>query len=105
MTGNHLDKDEQEILDAYDAGKLASDMSTARKRFLEQAAAATLEPETEIQIRMSERDLSLLQRKALEAGIPYQVFVASIFHKYASGSLYDATTNKANPADARAALD
>jgi len=104
MTGNRLDKEEQEILDAYDAGTFVSDMSPARRRFLEQAAAATGEPETEIHIRMSERDLSLLQRRALEAGIPYPVFVASILHKYVSGSLYDATTNKANPADARASL-
>ncbi len=101
MTSDHLNKEEQEILDAYDAGEFGSEMSPARKKFLEQAAATTVEREKEIQIRMSERDLSTLQRRALEAGIPYQIFVASILHKYASGSLYDATANKANPADAR----
>jgi predicted DNA binding CopG/RHH family protein len=101
MTGDHLNKEEQEILDAYDAGEFGSDMSPARQKVLEQAAITTVERETEIQIRMSKRDLSTLQRRALEAGIPYQIFVASILHKYASGSLYDATANKANPADAR----
>ena len=101
MTGDHLNKEEQEILDAYDAGEFGSDMSPARQTVLEQAAITTVERETEIQIRMSKRDLSTLQRRALEAGIPYQIFVASILHKYASGSLYDATANKANPADAR----
>ena len=102
MTSDHLNKEEQDILDAYEAGEFASDLSPARKRLLEDGAAATVEREKEIQIRMSERDLSTLQRRALEAGIPYQVFVASILHKYASGSLYDATANKPNPADARA---
>jgi predicted DNA binding CopG/RHH family protein len=101
MTSDQLNKEEQGILEAYDAGEFSSEMSPGRKQFLEQAAAATIERETEIQIRMSERDLSTLQRKALEAGIPYRIFVAGILHKYASGSLYDATANKANPADAR----
>lgn len=101
MTSDHLNKEEQEILEAYDAGEFDSEMSPARKNFLERAAATTVERETEIQIRMSERDLSTLQRRALEAGIPYRIFVASILHKYASGSLYDATANKPNPADAR----
>jgi predicted DNA binding CopG/RHH family protein len=104
MISDHLSNEEQELLDAYEAGEFGSDMSPARKKFLEQAAAATVDREKEIRIRMSERDLSTLQRRALEAGIPYQVFVASILHKYASGSLYDATANKPDPADARTSL-
>ena len=100
MTSDDLNKEEKEILEAYDAGEFASEMSPARRKYLEQAATTTVERETEIKIRMSERDLSALQRRALEAGIPCRVLVASILHKYASGSLYDATANKANPADA-----
>lgn len=101
MTSDHLSKDEQEVLEAYDGGEFVSEMSFARKSFLEQTAATTVERETEIQIKMSQRDLSTLQRRAFEAGIPYPIFVASILHKYASGSLYDATANKPNPAAAR----
>ncbi|MBN2886699.1 MAG: hypothetical protein JXM75_08345 [Chromatiaceae bacterium] len=98
MTSDHLNKEEQEILEAYDAGELSPEMSPARKKFLEQAVSTTIERETEIQIKMSERDLSTIQRRAFKAGIPYRIFVAGILHKYASGSLYDATANKANPA-------
>jgi len=96
-----LDTEEKELLDAYEAGEFRSDMSASRKKFLEEAAAATFQKEKEIHVSISERDFHALQRKALEAGIPYQTLVISILHKYASGSLYDATANKANPADAR----
>ena len=38
-------------------------------------------------IRISERDLKALQRRALQEGLPYQTLVSSILHKYLSGSL------------------
>lgn len=101
MMSPQLDKEEKELLDAYEAGEFRSDMSSARKKFLEEAAATAFTQEKEINVSISERDFSALQRKALEAGIPYQTLVISILHKFASGSLYDATANKANPADAR----
>jgi len=97
-----LEKEEQELLDAYEAGEFCSDMSLSRKELIEQAASTTFQQKKEMNISIPERDFVVLQRKALEAGISYQALVISILHKYASGSLYDATANKANPADARA---
>jgi predicted DNA binding CopG/RHH family protein len=38
-----------------------------------------------INIRISENDLSALQRRAAREGIPYQTLIGSILHKYASG--------------------
>ncbi len=35
----------------------------------------------------SGKDLEALQKKALREGIPYQTLIASILHKYVSGSL------------------
>jgi predicted DNA binding CopG/RHH family protein len=105
MMSPQLDKEEQELLDAYEAGEFRSDMSPSRKKILEQAAVTTFQQEKEINVRIPERDFSALQRKALEAGIPYQTLVVSVLHKFASGSLYDATANKANPVDARTSRD
>jgi hypothetical protein len=34
-----------------------------------------------------------IQKRAMEEGMQYQTLIASITHKYASGSLYDATAN------------
>lgn len=91
-----LDKEEQEILDAYESGEFESVMTDERKRSIEQVAAATFKKDKRINIRLSGRDLSAIQRRALEEGIPYQTLVASILHKYVSGSLYDVTANKAH---------
>ena len=88
-----LDKEEQKILDAYESGEFKSVMTDERKGSIERTAAATFKKDKRINIRLSGRDLSAIQRRALEEGIPYQTLVASILHKYISGSLYDATAN------------
>ncbi|MBL6999776.1 MAG: hypothetical protein ISR73_07970 [Gammaproteobacteria bacterium] len=89
-----LDQEEQEILDAYESGEFKSVMTDKRKKSIELTAAETFKKDKRINIRLSGRDLSAIQRRALEEGIPYQTLVASILHKYISGSLYDVTANK-----------
>ncbi len=89
-----LDKEEQEILDAYESGKLKSAMSKNRKEFIETSAVQSFKKDKRINIRLSGRDLAAIQRRALEEGMPYQTLVSSILHKYVSGSLYDVTANK-----------
>ncbi|NOX76206.1 MAG: hypothetical protein GXP17_06225 [Gammaproteobacteria bacterium] len=91
-----LDQEEQEILDAYDFDEFESVMTDERKKLIEQAAVATFKKDKRINIRLSGRDLSAIQRRALEEGIPYQTLVASILHKYVSGSLHDVIANKGN---------
>ena len=94
MKSIQLDKEEQELLDAYESGEFQSDMTPSRKKFIEQSATQTFKKDKRINIRISGRDLSAIQRRALEEGMPYQTLVASILHKYVSGSLYDVTANK-----------
>ncbi|MCF6218940.1 MAG: hypothetical protein L3J62_11390 [Gammaproteobacteria bacterium] len=89
-----LDAEEQEILEAFEAGEFQSDMPHSRKEFIEQSAAQTFKKDKRINIRISGRDLAAIQRRALEEGMPYQTLVASILHKYVSGSLYDVTANR-----------
>ncbi len=100
MKNIQLDKEEQELLDAFESGKLQSDMTPSRKKFIEQSAAQTFKKDKRINIRISGRDLVAIQRRALEEGMPYQTLVASILHKYVSGSLHDVTANKAINSDA-----
>lgn len=89
-----LDKEEQEILEAYESGEFQSDLTPERKAFIEESATQTFKKDKRINIRISGRDLAAIQRRALEEGMPYQTLVASILHKYVSGSLYDVTANK-----------
>lgn len=94
MNNNKLDQEEQEMLEAYDAGEFTSALSPERKQLLEESAKQALKRDKKISIRISSRDLTAIQVKALQEGIPYQILVASIIHKYVSGDLYDESTNR-----------
>ena len=82
------DKEEQEILEAFDAGGLrrASDFEERKVRH-QQYAEAMFRKDARINIRLSSKDLRGLQKKALSEGIPYQTLIASILHKYVEGRL------------------
>lgn len=56
-----------------------------RKKRLKDSAQATLRKDKRVNIRISERDLNELQRKAVHEGLPYQTFIASILHKFVNG--------------------
>jgi len=86
--GYKLDKEEKEILRSYEKGEWVSVNPT--KADLEryaQIARNTLRKNQRINIRISESDLTGLQAKALEEGIPYQTLIASVLHKYIAGRL------------------
>lgn len=89
-----LDKEEQDVLDAFDADEFQSDITPSRREFIKKSALQASKKDKRINIRISSRDLVVLQRRALAEGIPYQTLLSSILHKYASGTLYDVTANK-----------
>ncbi|TXH69759.1 MAG: hypothetical protein E6Q85_08360 [Thiothrix sp.] len=89
-----LDKEEQDILDAFDADEFQSDITPLRREFIKKSAVQASKKDKRINIRISSRDLVALQRRALAEGMPYQTLLSSILHKYASGTLYDITANK-----------
>ncbi|MCB9152136.1 MAG: hypothetical protein H6645_05175 [Caldilineaceae bacterium] len=87
MKMNQLDAEEQEILHDFEAGEYESVLTPERREMLALAAQETVKKDKRINIRISARDLDALQRRALEEGMPYQTLIASILHKYVSGSL------------------
>ena len=91
---NKLNKEEQELLESFESGNFKSDLSKKRRVFIESSAANTFKKDKRINIRISGRDLSSIQKRAMEEGMPYQTLVTSILHKFASGTLYDITANK-----------
>ncbi|WBA88471.1 antitoxin [Endozoicomonas sp. GU-1] len=86
---NTLDREEQSLLDALEAGDYQSTLTPERKAELESVAAGTFKKDKRINIRISHRDLLAIQSRALREGIPYQTLVSSIIHKYLSGSLVE----------------
>ncbi|MDO8346145.1 MAG: hypothetical protein Q7T48_23325 [Cellvibrio sp.] len=89
-----LDAYEKDLLAAFEAGELKSTSpSKAHLAKFKAAASATFIKDKRINIRLSTPDLMDIQARALEEGLPYQTFIASILHKYASGRLHEKPSN------------
>lgn len=82
---------EREILAAFDTGKLKSVATKAELQRFRDAARATAVKDRRVNIRLSSIDLSDIQVRALEEGMPYQTFIASVLHKFVSGRLVEKT--------------
>ena len=88
MSNLKLQKDELELLASYEAEEWKS-----AKKLKEQKeqyriyARATFRKDKRINIRISEKDLLDLQKRAIRQGIPYQTLLSSVLHKYANGTL------------------
>ncbi len=83
-----LDAYEQSIENAIDQGKLKKP-SPKRMKELREAATATLKvlKDTRANIRINGLDMLALRRRAQEAGLPYQTFIAHIMHLYLTDQL------------------
>lgn len=97
-----LDADEENVLTAYEKGELksTSPSKTDLAKF-KAAASATFIKDRRINIRLSSPDLMDIQARAMEEGIPYQTFIASVLHKYASGRLVEKPSSMAPRATGR----
>lgn len=80
---------ELEVLNAYEKGKLKSVATKAELAKFKAAARATAIKDRRVNIRLSSGDLSDIQVKALEEGVPYQTLIASVLHKYVTGRLVE----------------
>src|SRR5476651_769086 len=84
-----LDAYELKVLRAFEQGQLKSVATKAELEKLKAAARATAIKDRRVNIRLSSVDLSDIQVKALEEGVPYQTMIASVLHKYVTGRLLD----------------
>lgn len=82
-----IDHDESELLEAFEQGQLKSVATKSELAKFKAAARATGLKDRRVNIRLSSGDLSDIQVRALEEGIPYQTLIASVLHKYVSGRL------------------
>jgi predicted DNA binding CopG/RHH family protein len=84
----NLTNEEKDILDSFERGEWVpiKDLAAERKRVREYARA-TLRKDKRVNIRISQRDLMELQRKAVHEGLPYQTFISSLLHKFVNGRM------------------
>lgn len=85
-----IDKQEKAILDSVERGEWRTIPALEKEsdRY-KKYARATFRKDKRINIRISERDLIKLQRRAVKEGLPYQTFISSILHKFITGQFME----------------
>ncbi|MFA6408818.1 MAG: CopG family antitoxin [Gammaproteobacteria bacterium] len=87
-----LDQEEQDLLESLDKGEWKSVKNLKKEMVLaKKIAANTLRKDARITLRVSGSDLARLKQKAAYKGLPYQTFIASVLHEYASGHFVSVT--------------
>jgi len=83
-----LEPEEKDLLESYDRDEWQSvpDLESESERY-RGYAAATFRKDKRVNIRISQKDLLSIQKRAIDEGIPYQTLISSILHKYVSGRL------------------
>jgi len=85
-----LDTEERELLDSYERGEWQSiDILREKLEQYQSYATAALEANGLVSIILPKEDLKVIRRKAAEAGMSYQVFIANIVHQFVSGHLIE----------------
>ena len=86
----NLDSEEKELLESFerDEWRPAAGREEGFERY-RQYARATFKKDMRVNIRISRKDLEVLQKRALEEGIPYQTLMGSVLHKYVDGRLVE----------------
>ena len=83
MNTPKLDSEEKALLEELEKDEWESVVASPENlAYFKQAARNTLKKDKRVNIRISERDLSSIQKIALEEGIPYQTLISSVLHKY-----------------------
>lgn len=89
-----LNKEEKEILDAFDKGEIkASAPSKKELDEIKTMAENTFRKDRRVTIRLYDHDLKGIQKKAMEKGMPYQTLISSMIHQYVEGDLVESKTN------------
>lgn len=81
-----LDQEEEDLIQSIEKDEWTEVPDVARfKAQARQYAEVTIRKDRRMNIRISDRDLRNLKKKAMEEGIPYQTMVSMILHKYVTG--------------------
>ena len=82
-----LDKEEHELLTAFEKGELESvdDRENAVTKALK-AAKATLKSRP-VSLRIPIKDIESIQKRATEVGLPYQTLINMLIRQYVAGKI------------------
>jgi len=85
-----LSKEEKQLLDSVERGEWRTipNFKKEAKRYQEYARA-TFRKDKRVNIRISEKDLVNIQKRAIQEGLPYQTLISSVLHKFVNGRLIE----------------
>jgi len=88
-----VSKEEKKLLDSVEQEEWVSipDFRKEANRY-QDYARATFRKDKRVNIRISEKDLAKIQKRALQEGLPYQTLISSILHKFVTGQLKEKTS-------------
>jgi predicted DNA binding CopG/RHH family protein len=90
-----LSREEKEILEAFERGKLKPVKNRSRElAHHRKVAEATFAKDSRINSRIASKDLRALQKRALAEGMPYQTLVSSVLHKFVEGRIVEQPAKK-----------
>jgi predicted DNA binding CopG/RHH family protein len=86
----NIEQDEKNILNDFEKGKFKSvDNLNEEMQLAKRAASHFMKRNNRINIRVSNTDLNMVRRIAVQEGLPYQTLLASIIHKFVTGRLVE----------------
>ena len=90
-----IKKEEKDLLGSVEREEWITipDVREEVKRYKEYVRA-TFRKDKRVNIRISEKDLVKLQRRALKEGLPYQTLTSSILHKFITGQLEEKSSRE-----------
>lgn len=80
-----FDDGEAELLEQIEKGEFFEDLTEFKN--LKIAAKNTVEKNERVNLRINEKDLLVIKRKATENGLPYQSLINVLIHQYAEGKI------------------
>lgn len=93
-----LDREEKDILDEYERGKIKTRKPSRNEiEKIKSTARNTFKKDRRITIRLYDHDLKGIQKNAMEMGIPYQTLISGMIHRYVEGDLVENKRAKTKP--------
>lgn len=85
-----LSKHEKKLAESVERGEWRRVRDSEREsRRYQEYARATFRKDKRVNIRISEKDLVSIQKRAVAEGLPYQTLMASVLHKFVAGRLVE----------------
>jgi predicted DNA binding CopG/RHH family protein len=82
---NNLDDEEKAILSSFENDEWESIATPSLLNKYQKMARNTSKAQQQVSLKLPSKDLIAIQELALKDGIPYQILMASVLHKFVSG--------------------